>query len=145
MLRSCVAEFLELTNGGFYGTLPTELGLMTNLKFVFVSKNAIRGTIPSELGNLNNLGMYSDERRLAGSFQSIKQLWLNLLVVLSEKVNFQHTLLSGDMPTQVCDLRDNGRLESLIANCRYSIDPYIAALASDESATVACDCCTLCF
>jgi hypothetical protein len=59
---------MDLTNGGFSGTLPTELGLMTNLKFLFLSKNAIHGTVPSELGNLNMLGKLNEIMNRPGHF-----------------------------------------------------------------------------
>ena len=54
------AEFLELTQGGFQGTLPTELGLLADLKFLYVSQNDFSGTIPTELGKLQLLGTSFD-------------------------------------------------------------------------------------
>ena len=58
-------DYLELTSGGFVGTLPTELGLLTDLKFLYVSQNSFSGTIPTEIGELQLLGTSFDASRFA--------------------------------------------------------------------------------
>ena len=37
------------------GSIPAELGNLTNLKFLFLNDNQLSGSIPAELGNLTNL------------------------------------------------------------------------------------------
>ncbi|CAB9526968.1 Leucine Rich Repeat [Seminavis robusta] len=46
-------EFIALPFSSHTGTLPTELGLLTKLLFLVISNNAFTGSIPSELGLLN--------------------------------------------------------------------------------------------
>jgi hypothetical protein len=40
----------------FGGTIPTDIGLWTNIQNLWFADNEITGTIPSEVGNLANLG-----------------------------------------------------------------------------------------
>jgi Leucine-rich repeat (LRR) protein len=49
-------EFLDLSNNSFHSTVPTELGLLTNLQFLNLEQNHFNGTIPSEIGALQYLG-----------------------------------------------------------------------------------------
>jgi Leucine-rich repeat (LRR) protein len=46
---------LGLSRNLLTGTIPTELGKLTNLRMLSLSGNQLTGTIPSELGKLNNL------------------------------------------------------------------------------------------
>lgn len=46
---------LDLSENELDGTIPSELGALTNLEKLNFSKNQLRGTIPPELGNLTNL------------------------------------------------------------------------------------------
>mmetsp|Transcript_6048 Transcript_6048/g.13476 ORF Transcript_6048/g.13476 Transcript_6048/m.13476 type:complete len:112 (-) Transcript_6048:265-600(-) len=49
------------------GTLPTEVGLLTNLEKFLVDLNRLSGTIPSQLGNLTNLErLFLGGNRLTG-------------------------------------------------------------------------------
>ncbi len=38
------------------GTIPTELGLFTDLAMLDISINQLTGTIPTQLGKLSNIG-----------------------------------------------------------------------------------------
>ena len=42
---------LDIGNGGFTGTIPTELGLLTELTRLNLKRNSLEGAIPTELGN----------------------------------------------------------------------------------------------
>merc|ERR1712176_155407 len=42
---------LSLRRNTINGTLPTELGSMTNLEYLSLSSNTITGTLPTELGS----------------------------------------------------------------------------------------------
>ena len=46
---------LELVQNGLTGTIPPELGDLSNLEEMFFQENNLPGTIPPELGNLSNL------------------------------------------------------------------------------------------
>ena len=54
-----VAASLDLTNGGFFGKLPTELGLLTHMRQLYLSENNFDGVVPSELGFMSILGELS--------------------------------------------------------------------------------------
>jgi Leucine-rich repeat (LRR) protein len=43
--------------GGFVGSVPTELGVLSRLRRLDLSRNELIGTIPSQLGDLSRLGM----------------------------------------------------------------------------------------
>ncbi len=54
------AAGLDVRNNSMVGSLPSELGLVTNLRQILLSGNEnITGTIPSELGHLSRLGELS--------------------------------------------------------------------------------------
>lgn len=82
-------NFWAYTSVSLVGSIPTELGRMTNLRQLELQQSSLTGTIPSEIGLLTNL----------------------------ESLLLDSTLLRGVMPDQVCALRSN-KLELLHANCR---------------------------
>jgi hypothetical protein len=43
-------EELYITNNNLHGTLPTELGLLTELRRIRLHNNQLEGTLPNELG-----------------------------------------------------------------------------------------------
>ena len=60
---------LDLSENELNGTIPSELGSLTNLERLKLSKNQLRGPIPPELGNLSNLKFLDlYENRLSGRF-----------------------------------------------------------------------------
>ena len=61
---------------GLTGSIPPEIGNLTNLIYLNLSGNQFTGSIPSEIGNLTNLN----------------ELWLNI------------NQLSGQIPESICDL-----------------------------------------
>jgi hypothetical protein len=76
------------SNDGLIGTIPSVLGALTGLEFLYLQRTSLGGVVPTALGSLTNL----------------KQLLLD------------KTHLSGTMPTEICNLR-KGELESLHASC----------------------------
>lgn len=46
---------LQLTNNAIEGSIPVELGFLTNLGVLGLGRNHLVGEIPSELGNLKHL------------------------------------------------------------------------------------------
>jgi hypothetical protein len=55
---------LALENGNLSGTIPSELGRLTNLELLVLFDNKLEGTIPSELGLIaDNLSKYTSAWR----------------------------------------------------------------------------------
>eukprot|EP00816_Leptocylindrus_hargravesii_P006207 CAMPEP_0196819544 /NCGR_PEP_ID=MMETSP1362-20130617/71050_1 /TAXON_ID=163516 /ORGANISM="Leptocylindrus danicus, Strain CCMP1856" /LENGTH=839 /DNA_ID=CAMNT_0042198083 /DNA_START=125 /DNA_END=2641 /DNA_ORIENTATION=+ len=98
---------LELRYNSITGSLPTEIGQMTNLRTLNVQETDIGGTIPSEIGLLQNLERLlihydNGNSRLDGKIPSE----IGLLRSLKE-VMFTHTSLNGSIPSEI------GQLSSL--------------------------------
>ena len=51
----CAKVFLEFSEGEFIDTIPTEIGLLTDLQFLNLAHNAFSGTVPTEVGHLQRL------------------------------------------------------------------------------------------
>ena len=49
---------LSLTDGDINGSIPSEIGLLGNLKRLDLWANALVGTIPSEIGLLSSIGEF---------------------------------------------------------------------------------------
>ena len=49
------AEFLSLESNAISGSLPTELGLLSSLRYLVLLDNKLTGTIPTEIGRLTRL------------------------------------------------------------------------------------------
>mmetsp|Transcript_13565 Transcript_13565/g.39553 ORF Transcript_13565/g.39553 Transcript_13565/m.39553 type:complete len:143 (+) Transcript_13565:1149-1577(+) len=89
-LLSSSLEKLYFGNVGFSGSIPAELGILSNLRQLDLHGNRLSEKIPSELGLLSNL----------------RRLWL--------RTNY----LTGSMPEEICQLRPpNGKLGYLQADC----------------------------
>ena len=104
-------ETLVLDGNGLLGPIPPEIGNLTNLKALFLHGNQLAGAIPSEIGNLSQLGaLLLASNRLSGAIPSeIGNLSnLQLLALGTNR-------LSGAIPPEignlsnllVLDLNDN--------------------------------------
>ena len=58
---------LNLYNQGLTGSIPSEIGNLTNLKKLYLSYNDLTGSIPPEIGNLTNLtSLHLESNQLTG-------------------------------------------------------------------------------
>ncbi len=104
---------LILLDNELSGTIPAELGNLTNLQVLAIAINGLSGTIPAELGNLTNL-QYLD-LRLTGLSGPIPAELGNLTNLQELLLSFNQQL-SGPIPAelgnltnlQVLDLTDIG-------------------------------------
>lgn len=84
------------TDCSLSGSLPTEMGLLTNARKVWLSGNSITGRIPSEMGRLKKL----------------------------EVLEVHDNTLQGRMPIAVCNLvvpsTNGGNLTTLVADCEMN-------------------------
>lgn len=140
-----------MEQGGLTGPIPTEVGLLTNLVFIDLDFNMITGSLSSELLSLSKLEQLDlNGNHMTGSINGIGvfpnleflQLHDNAFtgqvpdsLGLSSNLNtftLHGSLITGIMPDSVCQLRVNGVLESLIANC---LGP---------TPEILCSCCSQC-
>ncbi len=120
---SSEGRVIELTLGGnnLSGTLPTEIGDLTELSNLSLTGNNLVGSIPAEIGNLVNLeGLVMDDMELSGEIP--EELWnltnltrLNLdfndlegtispsigNLVNLENLDLDGNQLTGELPTEI--------------------------------------------
>jgi len=92
--------------GELTGSIPPEIGCLTNLTQLHLHYNQLSGSIPPEIGNLTNLinlGLHNNQ--LTGSIPpEIGNLTnLTYLYLIDNQ-------LSGDIPPEVCDLIESNNL-----------------------------------
>ena len=51
------SERIVLSDNNLFSTIPTELGLLSQLDYLDLGSNQLTGTIPDSLGSLRSLGM----------------------------------------------------------------------------------------
>jgi Leucine-rich repeat (LRR) protein len=115
---------ISLSNNQLTGSIPTELGNLSNLTFLDLSSNQITGSIPKELDNLNNLQkldlsenqLTSSIPRELGNLNKLETLWLNnnqLTGSISSQLgnlsnlstlNLSSNQLTGSIPSQLGNL-----------------------------------------
>ena len=91
---------LSLGDNQLSGSIPSELGNLANLEFLWLSGNELSGSIPSELGNLDNLEWLSlGSNQLSGSIPSELGNLDNL-----EWLSLGSNQLSGSIPPELGNL-----------------------------------------
>ncbi|MBC6481851.1 MAG: putative Ig domain-containing protein [Hormoscilla sp. GM7CHS1pb] len=117
---------LRLHNNEITGTIPTELGELANLQILGLSANALTGTIPPELGNLTSLqNLYLWQNELTGA---IPPELGNLTGLRNLWLQGNH--LTGDLPASV---------EALSATKRLENPPYVGVPIEDVDTVVEYD------
>jgi len=97
------------------GTLPTELGLLTELASVSLTNATLTGTIPTQMGDLTNLRrLWLYNNQLTGTIPT----QLDQLTKL-EILELYHNSLTGSVPQGVCTNVDSSayQFKSLTADC----------------------------
>ena len=82
------------------GSIPTEIGNLSNLKELYLIRNSLSGSIPTEIGNLSNLkvlNLYVNS--LSGSIPTEIGNLSNL-----EELGLSNNSLSGSIPTEIGNL-----------------------------------------
>ncbi len=96
---------LDLSDNQLSGTIPSELGNLSNLTWLDLWGNQLSGTIPSELDNLSNLiGLSLLDNQLSGAIPSELGNLSNLVVL-----GLSGNKLSGAIPAEL------GNLSNLVA------------------------------
>lgn len=112
------------------GTIPTEIGLLTELASVSMTNSTLSGPIPSQMGNLlglRRLWLYNNE--LTGTVPASLDKLTDL-----EVLELHGNDLGGAMPQGICfNIGESDyELKSLTTDCKNEV-------------TCSKDCCTQCF
>ena len=92
--------YLDLSEMGLSGEIPSVIGDLTNLTNLDLGGNQLSGEIPSEICNLNNLSVLDlGGNQLSGEIPSEIGNLTNLVWL-----NFIHNQLSGEIPSSICNL-----------------------------------------
>ncbi|WP_152266635.1 T9SS type A sorting domain-containing protein [Agriterribacter humi] len=98
---------LSLVDNQLSGTLPTSLGNLTAIRYIYLSGNNINGPIPNSIGNLSALiSFYLNNNKIEGDIPSI----LGNITSLKE-IHLEYNKLTGEIPVT---LRNLGNLDELI-------------------------------
>ncbi len=93
-------EKLYFGHNQISGSIPSELGNLSNLLLLEFFENQLSGSIPSELGNLSNLlYLYLDSNKLSGAIPSELGNLLNLVYLFLE-----NNQLTGIIPSKLGNL-----------------------------------------
>ena len=99
-------QSLNLWNNDLSGTIPAELGNLANLQWLNLLGNDLSGSIPAELGNLTNLReLELRQNRLSGSIPAELSTLANLRVL-----SLPGNDLSGTIPAELGNLANLQRL-----------------------------------
>jgi Leucine-rich repeat (LRR) protein len=118
-------EELWLYDNQLSGSIPPQSGNLSNLKNFFLMKNQLSGSIPPQLGNLSNLealGLYSN--RLSGSIPPELGNLSNL-----RNLNLYSNQLSGSIPPQLGNLNNLEYLYLYNNQLSGSIPPELGNLS----------------
>ena len=97
------------------GTIPTELGTMSELQYLRLGDNQFSGEIPAELGNLPNLKvLLLRGNRLIGQIPSRLG---NLADTLRTLLIADNSDLTGCIPSALQDVSDNDFGDSHLSIC----------------------------
>lgn len=101
---SAVVSNLCLTSNSLEGSVPPEIGLLTNLVWLNLSRNNLSLSIPKTLARLTNLGMFylftNNYSRVSTSLTFAYTRNLILVEYLSLRWNF----LTGTIPNELASL-----------------------------------------
>ena len=123
---------LRLDSNQLSGLMPPQIGNLTRLTRLFLDSNQLRGPIPSQLGDLDRLDILRlGQNRLSGSIPPELGELLNLRVLF-----LPENQLSGSIPPQIGDLVN---LVNLTLNDNQLGGDLPLAVATVGAATQSCN------
>jgi len=103
---------LYLNNNNLNGTIPSQIGSLTQVQRVKLNNNNLSGKIPSEIGSLTNMDwLYLEHNMLTGDIPSTIGNLHNLT-----NLALYNNKLTGDIPSQITNL---SALQYIYANNNY--------------------------
>ena len=117
---------IALPDNNLYGTIPPELGDLSNLQYLYLGSNQLTGSIPPELGSLLNLeSLYLHSNQLEGSIPPELGNLSNLTIL-----SLGSNQLEGSIPPELGNL-SNLTILSLSSNqLEGSIPPELGNLSN---------------
>lgn len=103
-LLSTSLQRLDLDSNLFKGTIPTEIGLLSNLVYLSMAKNQIQGAVPTEVGFLTKLCTFAQKRERASERMDClfsKQIHSFCFLVYTACLRFHRNILSGWLPSEL--------------------------------------------
>ena len=123
---------LSVSNDGLNGLLPTELGLLTDLRSISAGLNSLSGSIPTQLGQLSKLtSIYLSSNDFSGALPT-QMGQLTLLTALQLSSND----LSGVVPTQIGLLALLGSLSLARNSLSGALPSELGLIAPNECSLV---------
>ncbi|MCP4109089.1 MAG: hypothetical protein GY749_26765, partial [Desulfobacteraceae bacterium] len=93
---------INLNNNNLSGIIPSEIGELTSLIYLFLEDNQLTGEIPSEIWNLTNLTyLHICRNEFTGEIPSEIENLINL-----RQLSIYSNNLSGEIPSQISTLAD---------------------------------------
>ena len=93
-------EYLDVSRNTVTGNIPSELGHLDHIQKLFMSNNKFSGSIPSSLGNLSTLQILSlNSNQLTGTLPKELGLLNNL-----QRLHLDYNRLSGFLPSELGNL-----------------------------------------
>ena len=101
------ATEIILVTQGLTGSIPPEIGCLTNLTVLDLSWNQLSGDIPPEIGSLTNLtALNLSYNQLTGEIPPEIGNLTNLTYL-----RLHYNQLTGEIPPEVCDLIESNNLD----------------------------------
>jgi len=117
---------LQLFNNQLTGSIPPEIGNLSNLTLLELYENQLTGSIPPEIGNLTNLReSYLDQNQLTGSIPPE----IGNLTILT-KLSLHQNQLTGSIPPEIGNLSNLTHLWIYENQLTGSIPPEIGNLTN---------------
>ncbi len=117
-------KYLVLYDNNLTGTIPVEVGNLSNLILLGLSKNQLSGNIPAEIGNLSNLtGLYLAKNQLSGNIPSVIG---NLIGLTGLELN--NNQLTGSLPISIRNLTNlisSDLSDNHLSNSNSAIDTWL--------------------
>ncbi len=95
--------YMNLGYNQLTGSIPPEIGNLTNLERLLLPQNQLSGSIPPEIWNMTNLTeLYLSDNQLTGEIPSEIGQLTNLL-----SFGVSNNQLSGIIPEEICNIGDS--------------------------------------
>jgi hypothetical protein len=117
---------ISLFSNNVKGTIPADLGLLTELNFLYLSGNALTGTLPASIGQWTALLVFTvSNNALTGTIPASIGNWSQIWYAYFFENNF-----TGTIGNSICPYISRPNGEQLEADCLTEIN---------------CTCCTKCY